>query len=245
MSNHLFNIFFVIWSIVYGIIALPTLLLPANLTVNACKPWIYVIMKALHFFCGITYEIRGMENIPKHGQTVFISKHHSTLETLLLSYIINKPVYILKKALLEIPLFGWYLIAMKMIPIDSTAYAKSFKTMIRSIRDNIKKGRNIVIFPEGGRVGIREEKKYQRGISAIYSDKHLTDINHVPIALNCGVFWPKKTFGKKSGGTVIIKFLPRIKKSLPRDTFMRYLEHTINTESIELVNEGLDEIANR
>ena len=223
--------------------ASPALLLPPKLAIYSCKPWIYIILKALNFFCGIKYEFRGVENIPKNQQIVFMSKHHSTLDTLLLAYVIKKPVYVLKKELLWIPFLGLYLIATKMITIDRKSYAVAFKRMVKQVRERLLRDQsNIIIFPEGGRVRIKEDVKYQRGISIIYHDKNLHDIDFVPVGINCGLFWPFGIFDKKKPGKAIISFLPAIDKSLSKSEFMHLLKSVIDTESNKLIEEGANEI---
>ncbi|MBQ4875325.1 MAG: 1-acyl-sn-glycerol-3-phosphate acyltransferase [Rickettsiaceae bacterium H1] len=244
MNNFLFNAFLVLWTLVYGIIALPFLLLPPRLTVYSCKPWIYVILKALKIFCGLKYEIRGKENIPKDNKIVFMVKHHSAFETLLLAYVVKQPVYVLKKELMWMPLVGGYLFRSGMIPIDSKSYALSFKNMVRKVKNELLcQNRNVIIFPEGGRVGIKEDVKYQRGISIIYDNNKLHDVDFVPVAINCGVFWPFSTFNKKIPGNAVVSFLPPMKKSLLKNEFMNELKNVIDTESDKLVEEGLGQVA--
>ncbi len=245
INNLFFNIFLVVWTISYGIVALPFLLLPSYLAIYSCKPWIYLILKVLKLFCGVKYEVQGKENIARNRQAIFMAKHHSPLETLLLSYLIKKPVYILKKELIFIPFVGLYFIITKMITIDKNSYAASFRKMILSTRERIAEGRNVIIFPEGGRVGINDNVQYQRGISVLYTDRKLDNIDFIPVALNCGLFWPIGIFDKKKPGTAIIKFLPPIKKDLSRNEFMHKLKDSIDSESRKLVKNALNNFDNQ
>lgn len=242
MGNILFNIFLVLWTLIYGVIALPCLLFPPNVAIYCCYPWIYVILKALRLFCGIRYEIRGQENLSVKRRLILMSKHQSPLDTLLLSYITKRPLYVLKKELLWMPLLGLYLMATKMITIDRNSYTASFKKMVKNARKRLNEGRNIIIFPEGGRIAVKQYVKYQRGVSALYLDKKLRDVDFIPIALNCGVFWPFGLFDKKTPGTAIVKILPPISKSLARDEFMSTIQDIIDTTSAKLVVEGLDDL---
>ena len=240
MGNMLFNIFIILWTFFCCFIGLPILFMRSpNAITSAAKWWISGILKGLKIFCGITYEVRGQENLSSSNRMILMSKHHSAFETFLLAYLVARPTYILKKELIFMPLVGLYLLFSKMITIDKASYALSFKNMVKKVRERINENRNVIIFPEGGRVDIdNSDSEYQRGVSILYTDPELQDVKFVPIALNCGVFWPRGLFNKKTSGTAIVKFLPPIKKSLSKKEFMETIQDVIDTESTKLIEEA-------
>ena len=239
MGNFLFNVLSVLWTILCGIIFIPLLFIGSpHIIISAAKVWVYGVLQLLRACCGITYEVRGLEHLSSSKKMIFMSKHHSAFETFLLTHIIQRPTYVLKKELIWVPLVGLYLFFSKMITIDKISYAVSFKKMIRQVRERINAGRNIIIFPEGGRVQINEDVEYQRGISALYSDPNLQNVEFIPVALNCGLFWPYGFFDKKTAGRTIIQFLPPVQKSLPKNEFMKTIKKVIDEETAKLVEEG-------
>ncbi len=238
MRNILFNVFLILWSLIYLTISLPALLLPPQLSICTLRPWSYVVLKALQFICGVKYEVRGTHNVNIKRKAIFMSKHHSALDAILICHLIKAPLCVIKRELLFIPLVGIYLMAYKMITIDRKSYSLSLKTMLKKIKEEIIAGkRNIIIFPEGQRVGLNEEIKYQRGIGVIYNQNKHKDIDFIPVAVNCGIFWPHSILGNKTSGTTILEFLPPVDKSLSTDQFMETLQHSINQKSNELIDE--------
>ena len=148
--------------------------------------------------------------------------------------LVDFPVFILKKELTKLPLYGEYLKAMDSIAIDRDAGAKALVSMVNDTKDRLAKGRTVIIFPEGTRVKAGEKGIYQSGISALYSR---CEIEVVPVALNSGKFWGKNSFIKRPG-KITIEFLPAIEPGLRRDQFMEILEKTIEDKSQILFEKG-------
>lgn len=228
----LFNIFYVLWTIFIGIIFLPAVLLPQHVIILIVgQIWARGLYFFLKTFCNLRLNLIGKNNIPS-VPAIFASKHQSALETFMFHLLLNKPVFVLKKELLNIPIFGFYLKSMGMIAIDREGGIKSLKLLLKQVQDKINNGYSIIIFPEGTRTVPGEITEYNPGIAAIYNLK-IAPV--VPIALNTGYFWPKKSFLKKSGN-FSIKFLEKLPDNLDKKAFMTQLKDVIELNSNNLVN---------
>ena len=167
------------------------------------------------------------------------SKHQSALETVALLPLFDDPVYILKRELLWIPVFGWLLAKSRMVPIDRGARAQALAKMTDRARIELADGRQIIIFPEGTRRAPGAEPKYKYGVAHLYAAFGVTC---VPVALNAGLFWPRRAFLRRPG-TVIIEVLEPIPPGLPPDAFFARLRDDIETATARLVAEGRRELA--
>jgi 1-acyl-sn-glycerol-3-phosphate acyltransferase len=225
----LFNICYFTWTISIHVICLPILLGPRSWTVAAGRVWIHVSFWLLRLIVGLDHREIGIENVPK-GPAIIAVKHQSAWETLYLSLALHHPAFVLKRELIWIPLFGWYLKKVGMIAIDRSAKAAALKAMVRQSEAAFAKGLQVLIFPEGTRVAPGQHKPYQPGIAALYSQ---LKVPVVPVALNSGLFWGRKAFLKR-GGTITVEYLPAIPPGLDRKTFMARLEHDIETASNRL-----------
>ena len=146
----IFYIFLGIWTIFLGIICLPYLLIPTRYLRKPVNFWILGIFKLLQVICNITYEIKGKENIPNRP-VIVASKHQSVFETLALFYYIDKSIFIHKRQLFYIPIFGQYLMKTNMISINRSQGASSMRKMLFQAKLKLSNGFSIVIFPEGTR----------------------------------------------------------------------------------------------
>ncbi len=227
-----FNLTFFAWAFVSSIIFIPLFIISPKTALMAGKPWAEGCLLLARIFCGIKYEIRGKENI---GNTpvIYASKHQSAWDTIIYLTIFPNVAYVLKKELLRLPFWGWYLWRMEMIAIDRSAGASSLKQMLRDSKTVLGKGRPIVIFPEGTRTKPNSQPDYQSGITAMYS---ALNVPVVPVALNSGVYWGKNAFFKKSG-TIIIEFLPQIPAGLAKKEFIERLQNDIETITTKLMKE--------
>ncbi|MFZ8864246.1 MAG: lysophospholipid acyltransferase family protein [Rickettsiales bacterium] len=174
--------------------------------------------------CKINYEIEGLENLPKHNQFIIASKHESTWDTAFFLAILNNPVYILKKELLFIPLFGLHLMLMGMIAINRSKGKKSIKEISQKSQDVINKSaRPIVIFPQGTRTKPFEKRTYKTGIYAIAKD---TRVSSYPVMLNSGICWSKGSFFKHPG-TINVKIMPAVDYAQNKEQYMKKIEEDI------------------
>lgn len=217
----------------YTVATLPVLFLPSKVLIFFLTCSVRIVLSALYFFCGISYEIRGIENIIKQP-CIIASKHQSTFETFIFILLFKGAVFILKRELKWIPFIGLQLMALKMIFIDRSSGINSLRKIIKSAKVSIKENRSVIIFPEGTRVRVNETRKYQAGIAALYG---ALSIPVVPVALNTGLFWPNSILSlKRNSGKAVIEILPPIYPGLKKDEFLEVLEKAIETKSNQLIS---------
>ncbi len=159
----------------------------------------------LKICCNITYEIKGKNNIPGKP-CIVMSKHQSAFETLALQQIFIPQVWILKKELLQIPIYGWGLASMQPIAINRDSTIKSFRQIADQGCERLQKGYWVIIFPEGTRVAPNKKKKYLPG-GGMLAEKSGAQV--VPVAHNAGRLWPRNSMIKKPG-LITIKIGPVI-----------------------------------
>lgn len=228
-----FNISFFCWAMLASLLFAPFFILSADMVLRAGKPWASVSLWLAERILGITYEVRGEQYISLQP-VIYASKHQSAWETIVFLILVKHPAYVLKRELLSIPLWGWYLWRMKMVAIDRAAGASSIKRMVKQAKAAAHAGRSIVIFPEGTRKTPGSTPEYLPGIAALYTMLHMPV---VPVALNSGLYWGKNAFFKRPG-KIIIEFLPPIAPGLDKAEFSATLEKTIETASQKLLHEA-------
>ncbi len=181
---------------------------------------------------GTTFEIEGLENIPEGGY-IFAPKHQSFWDAYALLPWLDDPVYILKRELTWIPLFGWYIRKMRMIPVDRGARGKVMAAVLERAKTEMKNGRQLIIYPEGTRRSPGAPADYKFGIARIYAD---LDVPVVPVAMHPGLFWPRRKF-LRFPGHFKVKILPPIPAGLGRDAFFRRLIAETEAASDQLLVE--------
>ena len=157
------------WTLILGIVCLPYLLLPNSYMRSVANLWIDGILTLLKFTCGITNEIRNKENVP-NNTAIIASKHQSAFETLLLFRLINKSIFIHKRELFFIPVFGLYLKKSNMIAINRNQGTKAIRKILDEVKQRILNGYSIIIFPEGTRKKPGDVPDYKTGIAGIYKE---------------------------------------------------------------------------
>jgi|TARA_B100001964_G_scaffold241119_1_gene312693 1-acyl-sn-glycerol-3-phosphate acyltransferase len=227
LKSLLFNLFLYSGIIAIFLIALPTLFLPPQFTLYFGKFLGHYVVFIVRIFLGTEVEFRGVINIPKTEKYFVASAHQSMFETFALQSVLNYPVFILKKELLKIPLFGLYLKKIKSIEIVRDTTTKDNIGFFGKVASIIKnEDRPLLIFPQGTRVKIGEKAPFKKGVGRIYK---ALNISCVPVALNSGKVWPKKGIVKYPG-KIIVSFLEPIKPGLNRDEFIKNLENKIYNE---------------
>jgi 1-acyl-sn-glycerol-3-phosphate acyltransferase len=191
----LFWLFFLPGTLLTGILLSIIFFAPLKLRVGLVKLWINYSLALLHYFCGLKYHIEGLENIPEHG-FILMSKHSSTWETIALQKFFAPMVWVVKRELTRIPIFGWGLMAMNAIALNRGSGRKAIKQLIHESRKHMDQGRILMLFPEGTRVLPMEQKPFKLG-GAIVSEK--TGYAVLPIAHNAGEFWPRHSWIKWPG----------------------------------------------
>ncbi len=232
LRSLLFNVLFFAWSAGLQLLFLPVLVLPYGAMVWLQHAWGRGTYFLLAVICGLRYQVRGLERLPRQP-CIIASKHESAWDTMIFGLLARRPAHILKRELLRIPLFGWYLLRAGGIPIDREGGASALKHMIAEARRTVEDGRHIVIFPEGTRVAPGQRITYHPGVAALYNQ---LKVSVVPVALNSGLFWGRRTFQKRPG-CIVVEFLEPIPPGLPRRDFVATLEERIETASARLVEE--------
>jgi len=174
---------------------------------------------------GLDYQVEGVENLPQ-GAYIVAAKHQSSWETLALPLYIPDPSFILKRELLWIPFLGWYLARMGMVPINRGAPLQALKSLIAKGKKRAAQNRQLIIFPEGTRREPGAAPDYKAGVFPIYAELGLPV---VPVALDSGLYWPKRGFCLYPG-TIKCRILPPIAPGLRRREFMHKLETVIEAE---------------
>jgi 1-acyl-sn-glycerol-3-phosphate acyltransferase len=216
----LFLIWFFLLTLAMGVIFLPMLILPRQWCVAMARGWCAATLWGLKILTGIDTRITG--TVPQGGVLV-ASKHMSMWDTLALYLALDDPGIVLKRELLRIPFYGWYLWKAAAIPIDRAARADALRRMTHAAQKVLAAGRPILIFPEGTRKKPGAAPDYKPGVAGLYS---LLKVACVPVALDSGVYWSGFT---KRPGTITLAFLDTIPAGLKRGPFMAELEARIET----------------
>ena len=223
----LFNFFIYSGIIIVFLIALPTLFLPSKFTLVFGKILGHYVIIIVRIFLNTKLEIKGIENIPKKEKFFLASAHQSMFEAFALQAIVDYPVFILKRELLKIPIFGLYLKKIKSIEIARDTTTKDNLNFFERVSNTINnENRPLLIFPQGTRIKTDEIVPFKKGVGRIYE---ALKIMCVPVALNSGKVWPKKGI-KKYPGKITISFLTPIKPGLNKDEFIKNLEKVIYEE---------------
>ena len=233
LRTALFYAGFYCWTLIMAIMAIPVIVLPKRLAYPLVVLWARVTLAWLRITCGLGHEVRGRAHIAS-APAIYAIKHQSAWETIALLTLTPPLTAILKRELLRIPVYGWYMYKAGMVPIDRGAGAGAMKKVIRNARVMLAAGRSFMIAPEGTRAPPGETRRYQPGVVALYKDLSLPVI---PVALNSGLYWPKGRWTKPSG-TVLIEFLEPIAPGLGKDELLETLKARIETATRKLEAEG-------
>ena len=229
LRSLLFHILFYLWTVVISILFLPLLILPRRLMVWGSEFWLRSILWLLAHTAGLTYREEGRENLPD-GPAVYAFKHQSAWDTIAVPVLIRNPAVVVKRELLWIPFYGWYAAKHGMIGIDRGRGHRALRRMLADGEKAVADGKPVVVFPEGTRTAPGTRVPYFAGIALMY-DK--LGVPVVPVALNSGLFWPRRSFLRRPG-CITVRFLPAILPGLEREAFMERLKDAIETGSDEL-----------
>jgi 1-acyl-sn-glycerol-3-phosphate acyltransferase len=229
----LFNALFYLNTALWLVIALPTFFMPYRAILAIAKAWGRSNLVLLRVVAGIDYEIRGREKLPK-GPIIVAPKHQSAWETFSLLPLFDNPVFIVKHELQWIPIFGWLMIKGRMVPVNRGARSQALTAMIERARIELARNRQLIIFPEGTRRPAGAEPRYKIGIAHLYAAE---GVPCVPIALNSGLFWPRRSIRLRPG-TVLVEILDTIQPGLDKDAFFERLQHDLETATARLIAEA-------
>jgi 1-acyl-sn-glycerol-3-phosphate acyltransferase len=233
VRSALFNVLFYANLICLMIVGLPTLLFGRHAIFVLARLWSRSSLWLLKAICGLSAEFRGIENIPR-GACIVAPKHQSFWETFALILYINDYSYVLKRELTFIPVFGWYLLGAEQIAIDRANVRSALREVAVRARTLFAQGRKLFIFPEGTRRAPGAPPDYKAGVAYVYEK---TGVPCLPVALNAGLFWPRRSF-LRFPGTILVEFLPAIAPGMERDAFLRELEQRIESATARLVAEA-------
>lgn len=240
LRSLVFNALFYLVLAVYLVVAIPTLVMPRRAIVAIARHWARVNVALLRIICGITVDWRGLEKIPA-GAILVAAKHQSAWETFALLTLFPDPTFILKRELLWIPFYGWCARHAGMIPVERGGGKPALIAMAGRARAALASGRQIVVFPEGTRRPPGAEPRYKYGIAHLYGE---CGTPCVPIALNSGLFWPRRKF-LRYPGTIAVEILDPIAPGLAVDAFFPRLQHELETATARLIAEAEDVAAAR
>jgi 1-acyl-sn-glycerol-3-phosphate acyltransferase len=230
LRSTLFNLLFYLNMLVRVIVGLPTFAMPYRAVVRFGRAWARSNLWLLRVICGVRLEIVGREKIPP-GPLIVAAKHQSVLETFALLLLFDDPAYIAKRELMWIPLFGWYLAKARMIPVDRGARAQALTALTRRVRAEVRRGRQVIIFPEGTRRAPGAPPAYKQGVAHMYAE---TGVPCLPVALNSGLVWGRRSF-RRYPGTVTFEILDPIPPGLDKDAMLARLRHDVETATARLV----------
>jgi 1-acyl-sn-glycerol-3-phosphate acyltransferase len=229
----LFNFLFYVVLVAYLAVALPCLLLPRRAILRLAQHWARTNLALLRLVCGISVEWRGRDRIPP-GTLLIAAKHQSAWETFALLTLFGDPTYILKRELLWIPFYGWCAWRAGMIPVDRGGGKPALIAMAARARAALLAGRQIIVFPEGTRRAPGAEPKYKFGIAHLYAEGVASCL---PIALNSGLFWPRRKF-LRYPGRITVEILEPIAPGLAMDAFFARLQREIEDATARLIAEA-------
>src|SRR3981189_2791588 len=233
LRSLVYNVLFYALLVFWIIIAIPTFLMPPRAFVTVAKAWARSSVWLMRVICNIKVDYRGLDKIPK-GPLIVASKHQSMWETFALLQFFDQPLFILKRELKWIPLFGWYLIKADMIGIDRTPGGRSLLQMARRAGEEVRRGRQLIIFPEGTRTAVDAPPRYKTGVAQVYVD---CGVPCLPVALNSGLFWPRRTF-LRYPGRIVVEFLDLLPPGLTRQEFIAQVSTAIDDATNRLVAAG-------
>ena len=233
LRSALFNVLFFGYTTLIALWLLPQLLARDGNVAPGIQHWVSGVLWLLEHVVGITYELRGAENIPA-GPAIVASKHQSAWDTILFHRFVRSPAYVMKQELMGIPLYGTYTRMSGSIVVDRKGGARALKNLVRDCRAALEANRQIIIFPEGTRTAPGARQPYQAGIAALYGK---LGVSVVPVALNSGLYWGRRSFVKHPG-RILVEFRPAIPPGLDRKQFLATLEESIESASAALMAEA-------
>jgi 1-acyl-sn-glycerol-3-phosphate acyltransferase len=238
VRSYAFSLLALIWTTVLCTLYLPLLAAPRRVHRIGVRFWARGLLVLLAAVCGLRHRVEGAEFVPR-GPAIVAAKHQSAWETIALAAVLDRPVFILKKELLAVPLIGWHFRKSGNIPVDRTKGASALRAMIPQAQAAVAAGHQLIVFPEGTRVAVGESHPYQPGVAALYTR---IEAPLIPVALNSGRFWGRRSAIKRPG-TITLAFLPPVPEGLDRRTFMASLEAAIEGESRRLL--GIEPVRQR
>ena len=238
LRSLVYNVLFYMLLVFWILVAIPTFLMPPRAFMAVAKAWARSSVGLMRLVCNTRVDYRGLDKIP-NGPLIVASKHQSMWETFALMQFFDAPLFIYKRELAFIPFFGWYLMKSKMIGVDRSGGMRSLMDMARRAPEAIRSGRQLIIFPEGTRRPVDAPPHYMTGVGQIYAN---SGVPCIPVALNSGLFWPRRTF-MRYPGTLVVEFLDPLPPGLSRKDFVARIAESIEGATNRLVETARQEQA--
>lgn len=230
----LFNLLFFVWTAIALAIALPLVLAPRPAAMWMARRLASGMVDLLALVVGLRHELRGDASLLRRP-VIVAAKHQSAWDTFIFYLLARDPAYVMKKELMALPVYGWLARKQGMIPVDRAGGAKALRALLRAAERARTEARQIIIFPQGTRVAPGAAAPYQPGVAALYARLGLPV---VPVALNSGLFWPRRSF-LKTPGRITVEILEPIAPGLPKAAFMAELERRIESAAARLHQEAV------
>lgn len=231
----IFNLAFYVTTALFAVGASPLFFAPRKWAMTALKAHAKACLFLQKLIVGNEIEVRGLENLPK-GPVVVAVKHQSAWDTFALAPLFDDPAMVMKAELRLIPFYGWFSSKFEMIFVERAKGPSALRKMIKDAKKCAQEGREIFIFPEGTRKAPGDEPDYKPGILLLYDGLKLPV---VPVALNSGLFWPRRQF-MRYPGRIVVEFLPVIAPNLPRAEFKEQLISRIEDGTNALLAESIE-----
>jgi 1-acyl-sn-glycerol-3-phosphate acyltransferase len=218
-------------TVVLAILYVPLLALPRSVLRGGIRMWARMLIWGMRVIGGVRLEVRGLEHLPKGVPVLLAAKHQSMFDIVPAFAYMPDALFVMKRELMRIPVFGWHNLKHGTIVVDRQAQAQAMRKMIADARDRFKEPRQLLIFPEGTRRPPGAEPDYKPGVAGLYRD---LECPCVPVATNTGVHVSSSGIAK-SPGVVVYEVLEPIPAGLKRADFMRILQERIETASDALM----------
>jgi len=233
LRSILFSILFYLTTTLFVVLGSPLLFAPRSWTMAALKLHARTELWLLKAIVGLDFEVRGLDKLPK-GACLVASKHQSAWETFALIPLFRDPALLMKRELFWIPFHGWFSYKFQMIPVDRDKGPAALRRMLHAAKERIASSREILLFPEGTRRPPGAPPDYKTGIALLYQT---LGVACVPVALNSGLFWPRRSW-RRNPGKVVVEILDPIPPGLPKADFLSRLQEAIETASNRLLAEA-------
>lgn len=231
MLSMIFIVQMYVMMLVISILYLPALIWSREGAIRGAHAYCRWVIWSARVLLGLRVEVRG--EVPT--DTVLVAaKHQSFFDILILFGSMPRPRFIMKRELIYTPLLGQYALRIGCIPVDRANGGKAIRRMLTAVRDGMKQGGQLIIYPQGTRLAPGAKAPYKIGTGAIYQ---VVKLDCVPVATNVGIFWPRHGVLRKPG-VAVIEFLPRIPPNMPVADFMAQIEAQIEPASDRLMIEA-------
>lgn len=235
VQNALYYLHVGLATLLIGLVGLPWVALGGRKAANAVATrWVGYMLWAARLHLGVTCEVRGT---PPTDDCIVAAKHQCFLDILVIAHALPRRAFIMKREVMRVPVMGWYAYKVGCIPIDRSRGRDALRAIAREIDKRRSSGEGLgqlIIYPEGTRTRPGEHREYKHGVGTMRAASRLPV---VPVAVNAGLFWPRKGWGVRPGRAVV-EFLPEIGPDMPRDAFMPHLEKEIEGNSDRLMEEA-------